>query len=546
MRKIYIFSLLTILVTVCSCDKLLEVNSGGFVSAEANKLSSPNDSVYSVFGILSEMQKLGDNYVILGELRSELMDVTPYANQDLRDINSLNIAKDNPYIDVSKYYSVINNCDFVIAHMDTLIGKKVLKQDYAAAVAVRAWCYYQLAINYESVPYAEHPIGSIQDLNDNSIITRKTRDEIFDLIITELKSIENIGLPRYKISGIEVKYMIPDAKSTLADIYLWKDDYENAAIYYKKMIESDFGYLQKKSSGIVYNYTGVSNGWSSIFFGSTYLLGSEISSEIFYNPSLGNQSKLTDIFLSSYFLKPSSWSVDQWRSQNLNTLNPKWLEFGDVRGMNGPWAKVSLIEGGIMPFISKFFSGNGVILSRGAYYHLRFAEAVNRLGKPSVALAAINFGLKASVLNDTTLVRRKEIIDKPYYLNFDQAKFVDNLGIRNHAGLNPIAFPTDLTSLQDSMLFVENTIMAESALETAYEGNRWTDLVRVALRRDPILHPEESPVLLDADYLGKAVSKKFEPNAKAYFPFIPTASASDILSKLNSSNKQYWFLPLPE
>jgi hypothetical protein len=43
---------------------------------DENKLDSPADSLYALTDILYGMQKLADRYVLLGELRGDLMDIT--------------------------------------------------------------------------------------------------------------------------------------------------------------------------------------------------------------------------------------------------------------------------------------------------------------------------------------------------------------------------------------------------------------------------------------------------------------------------------------
>ncbi|MHB9142173.1 MAG: RagB/SusD family nutrient uptake outer membrane protein, partial [Paludibacter sp.] len=59
----------TILV---SCDSMLDVDSNRLVTdTEYGHASS--DSLYSTFGVLSQLQKLADSYVLLGELRGDLM-----------------------------------------------------------------------------------------------------------------------------------------------------------------------------------------------------------------------------------------------------------------------------------------------------------------------------------------------------------------------------------------------------------------------------------------------------------------------------------------
>ena len=42
----------------------------------------------------------------------------------------------------------------------------------------------------------------------------------------------------------------------------------------------------------------------------------------------------------------------------------------------------------------------------------------------------------------------------------------------------------DLTTLEDSILFVENLICDEMALQQTFEGTRFGDLQRIALRRN--------------------------------------------------------------
>jgi hypothetical protein len=63
-------------------------------------------------------------------------------------------------------------------------------------------------------------------------------------------------------------------------------------------------------------------------------------------------------------------------------------------------------------------------------------------------------------------------------------------------------------TMNDSVLFVEDLIQKELALETAFEGNRFQDLMRIALRR--IKNGEG-----DASYLANPVSAKHVGNEAA-------------------------------
>jgi len=73
----------------------------------------------------------------------------------------------------------------------------------------------------------------------------------------------------------------------------------------------------------------------------------------------------------------------------------------------------------------------------------------------------------------------------------------------------------------DSTIAIENMAINEGALETAYEGYRWSDLVRVATRQN-------NPAFL-ADKVYQKLKKDNIPGAEA------------IQAKL--MNPQNWYLP---
>lgn len=76
-------------------------------------------------------------------------------------------------------------------------------------------------------------------------------------------------------------------------------------------------------------------------------------------------------------------------------------------------------------------------------------------------------------------------------------------------------------AIGDDVIATENHIINEDALELAYEGNRWEDLVRVALRRN-------DPSFL-ADKVYDKLSKEGNTNASA------------VRTKLLNVNN--WYLP---
>jgi hypothetical protein len=131
-----------------------------------------------------------------------------------------------------------------------------------------------------------------------------------------------------------------------------------------------------------------------------------------------------------------------------------------------------------------------IILSRAADVHLLLAEALNRMGDETsqkYALMLLNDGVNA--------VNPKPA---PY------SRWSANLGIRGRVYLKAWELSEGLLRNPEArMLYIEDLIMAERALELAFEGKRWFDLMRVARRRNP-------------EYLADKVAAKFATDPEVY------------------------------
>ena len=121
--------------------------------------------------------------------------------------------------------------------------------------------------------------------------------------------------------------------------------------------------------------------------------------------------------------------------------------------------------------------------------YLRYAEAINRLGKPSIAFAALKYGLNDKTISDTLKVDSNEVKNLPAYINFKSSKFDGNRGVSARGCGLGVQFDTKLyvipkiATLSDSIEYVENCILQEMAAETCFEGNRFFDLLRISHHR---------------------------------------------------------------
>lgn len=183
-----------------------------------------------------------------------------------------------------------------------------------------------------------------------------------------------------------------------------------------------------------------------------------------------------------------------------------YLNAGSASADNSP--KISLIaEQG------KWF------LNRAATLHLHYAEAANRAGYPFLAYSLVNYGITyhydpyhSSASNRDA--RNIEQTNLPYPYDFDgridaapftnfRQQWYRNSGVRGRVGLKLVTLPAG-----DSITNVEDMILKEDALELAYEGDRWQDMLRIAIRRN------DPSIVADKVY-GKLINSNFSAGAAA-------------------------------
>lgn len=504
MKKInqILFGLIILAVMTSSCDSMLDVQSERNMFPEDHKIDSPNDSIYSMIGIFTQLQKLADKYVVLGELRADLMDVTENARLELKEISNLEIDSDNPYNVIEDYYAVINHCNYLINNIDTAFisgGEKSLLKEYAAAKAIRAWTYMQLAMNYGKAKYYSEPLLTVQSAQTQ--FPEYSINELVPVLIQELEPVKSVETPGRislgpDMSSEKLFFPIP---LLLGDLYMWSGQFEKAAREYYSLIEDKQYIIDDR-----YNSTWeVDNGVFVEREYYNYQLIFEINTDeqltlIAGSTELGEEDELYKLTYPSYELAPSQVAIANWDNQtyyyNENATIP-----GDLRGQLGSYADFINGENTILKYYwmhSWAQVSKAVMVYRVATLYLRYAEAVNRAGKPNLAFAVLKHGMNADALAVDTIVPRHEkysfytdstgtFID---YVNFSSIVFDYNIGVHsrgcgNMDRANDYVIPA-LNTKEDSILYVEDKIIEELALETAFEGSRFHDLMRIAIRRN--------------------------------------------------------------
>lgn len=553
--KIVLFSAVTFLtMPFVSCE---ETESDLVSFVEDNKLDTPNDTLYSLMGIINKMQAVADRTVILGEIRGELTSLTENANLDLQEIANFTADASNPYNDARDYYAIVQNCNYFIANADTLLtkrGRKVFEKEMAAVKAFRAWTYLQLAMNYGAVPFFTEPI--LYEKNaDPSLYPHYDVKQIADYFVADLAPYVDMDFPDYgAINSLDSKKFYIPVRVLMGDLCLWAERYSEAAKYYHDFLTKQ-GSVHPIGVGAVqwtsFDFEEVRDNYAALF---TSVGREELLTLIPMETSEydGIMSYLSDVFNSTqdnnyYYQATHSKAYDELSQAQQYvlvytdpvTLLPDTICASDTIHYESDQQKGDLRQLSVFtlrnaPSASDNFasvrqtcykqSSDHVVLYRVQHVYLRFAEALNRAGYPQAAFAVLKYGLwKDNIEKYISEDERNKAGD---LLSFSEYSFLrDNtMGIHSRGSGNADADTTyvipTLPTKNDSILFVEEKICDEMALETAAEGLRFYDLMRIASHRN-------DPAFLASRVASRDGADKFN---------------SELYSKL--SNNKNWYLPL--
>jgi hypothetical protein len=216
---------------------------------------------------------------------------------------------------------------------------------------------------------------------------------------------------------------------------------------------------------------------------------------------------------STYKVAPSQAAFDLWNTSmqifrdSEKQPYPIYYYKGVLRGERrnnssffGSYKYTSLGENTEFPYILKYSGGSYVFLLRTSTLYLRYAEALNNLGKPATAFTVLKYGVD-ELTDPTKNSRVDEITPLPAYCNFywiEESQRKDVEGIHAY-GCGYLEYDTVYYLFPDSATvaaipeanrdeflhrFVEEKLLDEYGLETAFEGNRFHDLMRFALRNN--------------------------------------------------------------
>jgi hypothetical protein len=308
------------------------------------------------------------NYVATLECQSDWMygrgSWTPLS--DYQGLNDANITRVAGFW--NSFYLAIRDANLVIANAPN--GNAITQEEISKYVAearfLRAYIYFQLVRNWGSIPLRTELNMSEKDL------AKSTVEEVYSLIVSDLLNAETNLPDTPKDIG---RPSLWAAKSLLADVYLERGNYEQAAARAKQVIDSGkFSLVGVKTvRDLQYN-----------LFGPTILTTPE---EIFYLKYSRLEAQGNYILWISNHPSTNLFSFGGAYAVHGDKTNPNFVnwEEGDLR--KGLWDNIDFGLGANTLVSSKYVdpeaisqngAGNDQPIYRYAEVLLLFAEAAAR------------------------------------------------------------------------------------------------------------------------------------------------------------------------
>jgi starch-binding outer membrane protein, SusD/RagB family len=423
---------LFLLILLVSCDNWLElIPPGGLIREEFWKTKEDVEAV--MMGAYSSMASMDDMFFYYGELRADMVKGDYNQGNNEKKVAEGNIYPENDFCNWNKFYQVINYCNDVLKNaplvqkIDNTFTDYKLKGLMAEAVFLRSLSYFYLVRVYKDIPLVLEP----SETDDTDFyLPKSTGEEVLDQVVEDLEQYRDFAASDSYLTLAEIKGRASKAAfdALLADIALWNFQYEKCIGYVNRIQASKDIVLMPGTKWFELYYPG--NTLESIF-------------EFQFENSQSQNNKtygLTSRY--SYNYDPSVKAIQMFARKYAVEL---------IRGEYTSIKKYGEDDYIIWKYVGRAPDGNTVrtgtdqyscnwIVYRLADVLLMKAEALSQLERYNEALDIIN------------LIRERA----------DVPAIVINS--------SPVAY--------------EDAILEERALELAFEGKRWFDLLRMGRRNN--------------------------------------------------------------
>jgi hypothetical protein len=522
-RVLYLILLITLVISYSCSDYLTVAPKDNVPFDQAFKKA--DDAISAVYGLYALRQPCVDQLFLAGDVQSDLVVAARGADQYIAEIAQNRVSPMNPYTDYSNFYRLIVACNNTIKGLDEVgrldpVNYTPEKHNFNVAeiICIRAWGYIQLVKIWGDVPYYENTITHLEQVKDIApirgdsilaIINKEVEEQAYPV----LKSTLAINpLLAAQFQGLSCPFLLHEINLLLGD-YSKAADWIRPYIPYGIESTSIYGLASSRAPNFINSFRwNTGTGWQY--------------STIMAIPFDGSKNQKNNLMRWTnnmnggiYAVKPSMVAINRWEAQDNTgttlTLDGNSIPIikgkGDYRGngfsfyVNGKDTLISkyLLKSGSFQTINGISRVVGImkdpiqndtetnddssfIVYRDGHFFLNMAECWNNMGLSEMSLLPVN--------------------------GYD-AESLKLGGVRAHAYAARYALDYS-GNIYDQM---ENIILEESALETAFEGIRWFTLVRFAKRHN------------NPSILANRIAAKY-----------PVSQQAEIKARLSNPDRHYW------
>ncbi|MBO4810474.1 MAG: RagB/SusD family nutrient uptake outer membrane protein [Prevotella sp.] len=490
---------------------------------EKADVNSVLNSCYETLEHSDALTRMG----IWGELRSDNLMAGDNVPTEVSEILKENLQPSNPYCKWDKIYECINRCNTVchyapkVQAIDPNYREEEMRANVAEAIALRSLSYFYLIRTFRDVPYSTRP--SIDD-TQSYVLPATPFDAVLDSLITSLEQVKDDAVRRYYTDDSPNAWQ-NSSKITrwaiyalLADLYLWKGDWNNSIRYCDLVIDQKRKQyeelLQREGSQpnmdlidsipmILEAPLGTTNCGNSY----TEIFGTGNSFESIFELYFSKNQEQKNTWVDSYY-----GNRDSRGRLSANSL----MLMDVVKNTNSLFKRSD----------GRFYAAtktSGSSLTIAKYVRTSVSFTTKNVTSESDLHLTDDMRQNADKdahwiiyrLSDMLLIKAEALIERAQDGDFDAAFDLINVVNKRANNLTATLKKEDYISSKKQM---EDLLMEERQREFIYEGKRWYDLVRRS-RRDG-----------NTISLVAAVQNKFEENSNAirirlsdpniiYFPY---------------------------
>ena len=378
----------------------------------------------------------------------------------------------------------------MVQEIDPNYTMEEMKANIAEVSAIRALCYFYLIRTFKDVPYSTLP--SIDD-SQEYVLPATPFNDVLDSLILDLEKVKDDAVRRYYTDDSPNAYY-NSSKITrwaiyalLADLYLWKGEWDNAIRYCDMVI--DFKRLQYKE--MVERQGNVNN--IDLIDSIPMILEKPVGSTTCgnaYNEIFGEGNSFESIFELYYRTNQSqqnTWVSNFYGNNNniVGNLSTSDFLFKDVaQGTNNVFKRTDgrAYEGAELNnsryAITKY-------ARRQVTYSTQNVSTEKDLNLNSSRRSGSDANWILYRLSDMILIKAEALIERNNVGDLEAAfALIDIVNKRANDAVGGTRSSTlKKEDYIDSKPAMENLLFEERQREFVFEGKRWYDLVRLA-RRD--------------------------------------------------------------